>query len=78
MGLDTAFNLIQILAQPLILEPNAGITIALGLRFIDQRFDGLQFMDNAGQRFALGIGVRIHCRRDRKTKNETDYLPEVA
>ena len=57
MVLDPESNLIEILPQPVILKPNAGIGIGLRCCLIDQWFDRLEFMADPRQRLPLTVRI---------------------
>ena len=59
MLLNTALNLIEILAQPVILKTNAGIRIGLRCCLTNQRIKCFDFMGDPRQYLAFTICISI-------------------
>tara|TARA_R110002095_G_scaffold3348_1_gene10847 strand:+ start:833 stop:1255 length:423 start_codon:yes stop_codon:yes gene_type:complete len=54
---DPESDPVQILAQPVVVEFDSGIGIGLGAGFLDQRFEGDQFMSDPREHRALTVRV---------------------
>ena len=73
MVLDPESNTIEILPQPVILKPNAGVRISLRYCLIDQRPDRMEFMTDPCQHFPFTICVsNSELKRQRGTKQPYD------
>ncbi len=60
--LDTEAHPLQILAQPVVAEAHAGVRVGLGLPRTQQRLDGLQLVDDAGECLAFpSASARARC-----------------